>query len=225
MVLLGYYKRFVRDFSKIAQPLFALTGQPKKNKKPQHRLPFQLTPECQQAFDKLQLCLMSPPILAYPDYTKPFLLYTDANNQGLGGKERVIAYASRGLRKAERNDAYYSAFKLELLSLKWAATDKFKEYLMRGKFTVFTDHNPLVHLKTATLRVVEQRWIGQLANFQFDIKYRPGKNNDNADALSRLPQPEVEDQETDVWEGQVTVEVVLMVIVPILLLIQEVLLS
>ena len=213
----GYYRRFVKDFSKIAQPLFALTGQPKKGKKPQRSSLFKWTPECQQAFDKLRQYLMSPPILAYPDYTKPFRLYTDASNQGLGavlsqlqdGEERVIAYASRGLRKTERNDAYYSAFKLELLALKWAITDKFKEYLMGGKFTVFTDHNPLVHLNTAQLRAVEQRWIAQLANFQFDIKYRPGKSNDNADALSRLPHTDVEEtHEADEWEGQVTVAVV-----------------
>ena len=148
----GYYRRFVKDFSKIARPLFALTSQPKKGKKPGKDPPFVWTAECQQAFDILRQHLMSPPILAYPDYSKPFHLYTDASKQGLGavlsqeqdGKERVIAYASRGLRKAEHNDAYYSAFKLELLALKWAVTDKFREYLIGGKFTVFTDHNPLV---------------------------------------------------------------------------------
>ena len=77
------------------------------------------------------------------------------------------------MRKAERNDAHYSAFKLELVALRWAVTKKFKEYLMGGKFTVFTDHNPLVHLGTANLRAVEQIWMAQLANFQFDINYSP----------------------------------------------------
>ena len=214
----GYYRRFVRDFSKVAAPLFALTSQPKKGgKKTKTNPPFTWTPECQEAFDRLRQSLMSPPTLAYPDYTQPFLLYTDASNQGLGavlsqrqdGQERVIAYASRGLRKAERNDAYYSAFKLELLALKWAITEKFREYLMGGRFTVYTDHNPLVHLNTANLRAVEQRWIAKLASFKFDIKYRPGKANDNADALSRLPHPDPEEsQETDEVEHQVTVAVV-----------------
>jgi len=106
------------------------------------------------------------------------------------GKERVIAYASRSLQPTERNDQNYSSFKLELLALKWAITEKFKDYLYGTEFTVFTDNNPLVHLDTARLGAVEQRWVAQLANFKYVIKYRPGPQNKNADALSRLPQPQ-----------------------------------
>ena len=213
----GYYRRFVKDFSKVAKPLFALTSYSKKGvKKTRSDPPFVWTAECQEAFDHLRQSLMSPPILAYPDYSRPFLLYTDASNLGLGavlsqvqdGQERVIAYASRGLRKAERNDAHYSAFKLELLSLKWAITEKFREYLMGGRFTVYTDHNPLVHLGSANLRAVEQRWMAQLSSFTFDIKYRPGKQNDNADALSRLPRSTASNEAEESDEGEVTIAVV-----------------
>ena len=93
-------------------------------------------------------------MLAYPDNRIPFIVTTDGSHQRLGavlsqrqdGIERVIAYASRGLRGSERNDKDYSAFKLELLALKWAVTEKFHDLLMYAKFTVVTDHNPLRHL-------------------------------------------------------------------------------
>ncbi|KAL6487816.1 hypothetical protein MHYP_G00044420 [Metynnis hypsauchen] len=96
-------------------------------------------------------------------------------SQKQGGAERVTAYASRGLRGSEKNDKNYSEFKLELLSLKWAATEKFKEYLMYSKFTVVTDHNPLRHLETANLGAVEQRWVAQLAEYNFEVCYKPEK--------------------------------------------------
>lgn len=104
--------------------------------------------------------------------------------QTQGGQERVIAYASRSLHPAEHIDQNYSSFKLELLALKWAVTEKFKDYLYGAEFTVFTDNNPLVHLETARLGAVEQRWAAQLANFKYTIKFRPGTQNRNADALS-----------------------------------------
>ncbi|XDV48519.1 hypothetical protein PO909_017918 [Leuciscus waleckii] len=153
------------------------------------------SPECTMAFQRLKQELLQAPILAYADFTKPFIVYTDASNCGLGavlaqhqgGVERVIAYASQILHPAERNDSNYSSFKLELLALKWALMEKFKDYLWGAKVTVVTDNNPLVHLRTAKLGAVEQRWVAQLANFDYDIKYRPGRQHVNADVLSRLP--------------------------------------
>ena len=99
--------------------------------------PRQWTQECDVAFNQLKQHLVQAPILAYADYTKPFTVYTDASNHGLGavlsqeqgGVERVIAYASRSLHPTERNDANYSSFKLELLAMKWAAVEKFKDFL------------------------------------------------------------------------------------------------
>ena len=102
-------------------------------------------------------------------------------------QRRPIAYASRGLRPSERNMSNYSSMKLELLGLKWAVTEKFREYLLGSKFTVYTDNNPLSYLQSAKLGAVEQRWASQLALFNFEIKYRPGTANRNADALSWLP--------------------------------------
>ncbi|XP_028301871.1 uncharacterized protein LOC114462925 [Gouania willdenowi] len=191
----GYYRRFIPAFSKIATPLNALTRDTARHGRAASII---WSPECQKAFDLLKEALLTAPILAYADFSQPFRLYTDASLDGLGavlaqeqnGKERVIAYASRSLQQTERNDQNYSSFKLELLALKWAITEKFKDYLYGAEFTVFTDNNPLVHLDTARLGAVEQWWVAQLANFKYVIKYRPGTQNKNADALSRLPEPQ-----------------------------------
>ena len=91
--------------------------------------------------------------------------------------------------------------KLELLALKWSVSEKFREYLLGNKFTVYTDNNPLSYLQTAKLGAVEQRWASQLALFDFEIKYRPGTANKNADALSRLPAPSDPASITDVTPG------------------------
>ena len=76
--------------------------------------------------------------------------------------------------------------KLEFLAMKWAITDKFRHYLLGGKFKVITDNNPLTYFRSAKLGALEQRWASQLAQFDFDIQYRPAKINP-ADALSRMP--------------------------------------
>ena len=139
-----------------------------------------LTDDCQQSFDALKLALTSAPVLGFVDYRLPFIVETDASDRGLGavlsqkqdGRHRIIAYASRGLRGAERNDTNYSSMKLETLALMWAITDKFRDYLLGGLFTVYTDNNPLSYFhKKAKLSAVEQRWTAALASFNFDIKY------------------------------------------------------
>ncbi|KAL7883683.1 hypothetical protein SRHO_G00013410 [Serrasalmus rhombeus] len=198
---MSYYRRFVPGFAQMARPLHGLVGKGNKGRVAE---PFRWSAECQAALEKLKQCLMSPPVLAYPDFNLPFILTTDGSLLGLGavlsqkqgGTEHVIAYASRGLRGSEKNDKNYSAFKLELLALKWAVTEKFKEYLMYSKFTVVTDHNPLRYLETANLGAVEQRWVAQLAEFNFEVCYKPGRQNTNADVLSRIPSRE-EPEEAD----------------------------
>ncbi|KAL7870272.1 hypothetical protein SRHO_G00077690 [Serrasalmus rhombeus] len=157
--LAGYYRRFVKGFSQIAAPLHKLLGghPAKKSKAKALCPPWNWSNECGAAFESLKQGLVQAPVLAFADFTLPFLLYTDARHRGLGavpsqkqgGQEKVIAYASRGLQGAERNDANYSSFKLELLALKWAITEKFHEYLLGSDFTVYTDNNPLAHLATA----------------------------------------------------------------------------
>ena len=204
----GYYRRYVRDFSKIAKPLNDLTVGTchKKKSRKKTNLGQTLSGEHswnwsepqQHAFDKLKQLLVSPPILAYPEYGKPFILHTDASGFGLGavlyqeieGKKRVIAYASRGLSSSEKN---YPVHKLEFLALKWAVTKKFHDYLYGTTFVIYTDNNPLTYiLANAKLDATGHRWVASLAVYDFTIKYKPGKTNNDADGLSRMPQSDGE---------------------------------
>ena len=133
-------------------------------------------------------------ILAYADYKKPFRLNTDASEKGLGvilyqtqddGRQRVITYASRSLSKTEKN---YDAHKLEFLAVKWSVTEHFHEYLYGDEFDVYMDNNPLTYvLTTAKLDATGQRWIANLANYNFKIFYHSGKLKIDGDSLSRIP--------------------------------------
>lgn len=140
----------------------------------------------QQAMNKLIDCITSPPIIAYPDCNSPFTVHTDASQSGLGSvlyqyqgeTSRVIAFASRTLTQAERN-YHLNAGKLEFLALNWAVSEQFRDYLYYGpSFTVYNDNNPLTYvLSRAKLNATGLRWIGELADFRFHVKCRPGKVN------------------------------------------------
>ena len=132
------------------------------------------------------------PILAYADFFLSFELFIDASGIGLGailyqtqeGKKRVIAYASRTLSQSK---ARYPAHKLEFLPLKWALTDQFYEYLYGNSFKVYTDNNPLTYvLTTAKLDACGQRGVSAIAPMNFNLHYKPGRTNIDADALSRV---------------------------------------
>ena len=178
---LGYYRRYIANFSKIARPLFELQTAAEWNWEAVH----------QNSFDTLKECLTKPSILAFPDMSLPFFIHSDACRTGIAGilyqvqhgKPRVIAYASRSLKPSETR---YPTHKLEFLAVKWVITEKFKDYLMGATFTVFSDNNPLSYvLTTAKLDATMQRWVAALADFSFQIKFRSGKINIDADILSR----------------------------------------
>ena len=181
----GYYRRFVKGFSRIALPLNHLRNESSKK--------WQWGQEHENAFSALKVALCQAPVLAYPDFQKPFELHTDASSEGLGavlcqeqdGLTKVVAYASRGLTKAEQR---YPAHKREFLALKWSVVDKFHDYLWGApKFAVKTDNNPLTYVLTsAKLDATGHRWLAALASFDFSIHYVPGHSNTDADALSRL---------------------------------------
>lgn len=157
------YRRFVPGFSQIASTLNSLAAElstkhkGKKGKK--MSIKDHWTEICDPAFQTLKTKLTTAPILAYADSHKPFILDVDASHNGLGavlsqdfeGKIHPIAFASRGLRKTERNMQNYSSMKLEFLALKWAVTEKFQEYLLGQKCIVHTDNSPFSHLQTAKL--------------------------------------------------------------------------
>uniref|UniRef100_A0A8C6TU90 Gypsy retrotransposon integrase-like protein 1 n=1 Tax=Neogobius melanostomus TaxID=47308 RepID=A0A8C6TU90_9GOBI len=200
----SYYRRFIEGFAKLAAPLHRLVAEltGTKNRKPS-KVPLTAvwTQECERSFGELKQRLVTAPVLAYANFSLPFILEIDASYNGLGavlsqedkGRVRPVAYASRGLRPTERNMNNYSSMKLEFLALKWAMTEKFRDYLIGQKCVVLTDNNPLSHLSTAKLGALEQRWVAQLADFDFTIKYRPGRANGNADALSRQNQARTND--------------------------------
>ena len=138
----------------------------------------------------------SPPILAYPDVNLPYTLYTDASDKGLGavlyqrqeGQMRVIGYGSRTLTTAEKN-YYLHSGKLQFLALKWAVSEHFRDYLYYApSFVVYTDNNPLTYVtSTAKLNATGHRWLAELADYNFTIKYHPSRSNQVADTLSRMP--------------------------------------
>ena len=218
----GYYRRFVKDYSKIVKPLTSLTaGYPPLRKgcksspgdgkylNPKEPLGERWRDACQQAFESIIEKLTSSPVLGYADPKLQYFLHTDASTIGLGaalyqernGVTRVIAYASRGL---SRSESRYPAHKLEFLALKWAITDKFHDYLYGNTFTVITDNNPLTYLlTTAKLDAASYRWLAALSTFNFDIKYRPGKHNLDADGLSRRQHGVVEDDMSFEEEGRI----------------------
>ena len=195
----SYYRRFIPNFSKVAKPLNTLLQNLEGTSNQKKKFKVNWGPEQQEAFETLQRLCTEAPILAYADFKTPFILHTDASSDGLGAvlyqyqdnQRRVIAYASRSLSPSERN---YPAHKLEFLALKWAITDKFHEYLYGAEFQVFTDNNPLTYvLTTAKLDATGHRWVAALSNYTFSISYKPGRNNTDADALSRIQWPEAVD--------------------------------
>ena len=148
------------------------------------------TAECNEAFFDLKKKHVSAPILAMPDFSQHFILDTDASGEGLGavlsqsreGQECVVAYASRSLSRTEKQ---YCATRRELLALVWASRH-FRPYLYGRKFIVRTDHHALRWLhnfKEPAGQVA--RWLEQLAEFDYEVVHRQGKQHTNADALSR----------------------------------------
>ena len=102
-------------------------------------------------------------------------------------KVRILGYGSRALDKAEKK---YDSSKLEFLSLKWAVCEQFWDHLTYTKqIEVYTDNNPLLYvLSSAKLNATRQRWVNELADFNINIHYKPGRNNTDADVLSRFPE-------------------------------------
>jgi hypothetical protein len=147
---------------------------------------FKWSPQCEEAFLTLKKLLTTTPVLAQPDIEKPFDVYCDASDTGIGGvllpDGRAIAYASRQL---HRHEEHYSIHDLELLAV--VHTLKvWKHYLLGNLVHIYTDHKSLKYLFTQPdLNMRQQRWLELIKDYELEVHYHPGKANVVADALSR----------------------------------------
>ena len=181
--LASYYRRFIESFADIAYPLHQLM---QKNAR------FRWTEKCDLSFEQLKTCLTTAPILAFPRAVGTYILDTDASAYGIGGVlqqqqdgiERVIAYGSRSLSKEEKQ---YCTTRRELLAIVYFLAH-FRHYLYGQEIIVRTDHGSLswlLNFKQPTGQLA--RWLEQIAEYDIQIVYRPGRRHNNADTMSRLP--------------------------------------
>lgn len=193
VAFVNYYRKFIQNFAEIAYPLNALC---RKN------ACFIWDQKCQQAFETLREKIISPPILQYPDFSEEnnFIIQTDASNYAIGAilankDGRPVAFASRSLNKAEKN---YPVIEKELLAIVWAVK-YFRPYVYGQYFKIRTDHRPLVYLfnmKDPSTRLMKFRLA--LEEYNFDVEYVKGCNNNAADALSRISLNELKEMHDNV---------------------------
>ncbi|KAJ9563430.1 hypothetical protein OSB04_008590 [Centaurea solstitialis] len=192
----GFYRRFIKDFSKISKPLCLLLQQ-------DHA--FDFNEECRIAFNILKKALVTAPVVVTPDWSKPFEVMCDASDWAVGAvlgqrKEKIfhsIYYASKTLNNAQIN---YTTTEKELLAVVFAF-EKFRSYLMGTKVIIHTDHAAIKYLiskKDAKPRLI--RWILLLQEFDLEIIDRKGINNQVADHLSRLEKQDNQEPGTDICE-------------------------
>ena len=188
--LVGHYQQFIKGSAWIAQPLNKLLAREGANRKTEW---VSLSEGALRAFQALKQACMSAPILTFTDYTKDFLLETDASKEVLGvvlsqvqadRQYHPVAYGSQALTAHEKN---YHSTKLEFLVLKWAITEHYKEYLLHQPFLVRTDNNPLTYIMTTpNLDATGHQWVGVLEKFNFWLEYQKGWDNTVADMLSQI---------------------------------------
>src|SRR6266542_7096038 len=175
--LMEYYRRFIKNFSKIAKPMTELLKQGVK---------FEWTDECEMAFQTLKTRLTTAPVLAQPDIHKDFDVYYDASRIGLGcvlmQEGRVVAYASCQLKRHEEN---YPTHDLELAAVVHALK-VWRHYLLGNHRNMYTDHKSLRYIFTQQdLNLRQRRWLELIKDYDLSIQYHPQKANVVADALSR----------------------------------------
>jgi hypothetical protein len=175
--LTGYYRRFIQSYAKLASPLTDLL---KKEA-------YVWSVQAETAFHQLKSAITSAPVLALPDFAKPFILETDASGVGIGAvlhqEGHPIAYFSKKLvPRNQKKSAYFR----EMLAIAEAIA-KFRHYLLGHKFIIRTDQKSLRNLIEQALQTPDQQeWLHRFLGYDFSIEYKPGKDNVAADALSRV---------------------------------------
>ncbi len=183
----SYYRRFIKNFAKHVSPLTRHMGE----KDPKAAIPWKAAEEV--AFETIKQKLLSAPVLAHPDWSKPFTLQTDASDVGIGAvleqqddddRSHPVAYISRAVTKAE---AKWTVHEREALAIVWAC-EQLRPYLAHAQFTikVETDHSNLRYMFNATSPPRLARWGVRMSEFHFDLTYKKGLHN-RADAPSRAP--------------------------------------
>ncbi|WVY97031.1 hypothetical protein V8G54_029182 [Vigna mungo] len=204
--LTGYYRRFVQGYGKIAKPLTQLLSKDG----------FHWTEEARTTFEELKKVIAQLPVLAVPDFSKSFTLETYASGKGLGvvllQAGRPLAFWSQALSSRAQNKSIYER---ELMALVQAVR-KWKHYLMGSHFIILTDQRSLKFLIDQRLLTEEQfKWASKLIGFDFEIRFRPGKDNTVVDALSRksyfMPISVLQPTQWDSWEEESQTDADLMI--------------
>ena len=177
MGLTGYYRRFVKHYGLIAKPLTQLLRH--KN--------FYWSEEAQQAFDRLKEAMVTTPVLALPNFQEPFEVETDASDIGIGAvlmqHGQPVAYLSKALGESHKHMSIYEKEFLALIM----AVERWRQYLQRGEFVIKTDHKSLAYLTEQNLHSdMQRKAMTRLMGLQFKVVYKKGKDNQAADALSRV---------------------------------------
>ncbi|RVW97424.1 Transposon Ty3-G Gag-Pol polyprotein [Vitis vinifera] len=180
--LTGYYRRFVKDYGKIAKPLTDLL---KKDA-------FHWTEGSNQAFMALKQAMITAPVLALPNFSKEFIIETDASGQGIGAvlmqEGHPIAYISKALSDRFQTLSTYEKEMLAILM----AIKKWESYLVDRHFVIKTDHQSLKYLLEQRVTTpTQQAWVAKLMQYNYEIRYKQGKENVAADALSRIQPAEL----------------------------------
>ena len=193
----GFYRRFIRDFSKIARPLCRLLEKDTK---------FNFDESCQNSFEEIKSRLVEAPIMAKPDWNREFEIICDANDFAMGAVLRqkaekvfkVIYYANKTFNEDQEN---YSTTEKEMLSIVFAC-EKFRSYILGSHVIIHTDHATIKYLmakKEAKPRLI--RWVLLLQEFDLEIKYKKGCDNVIADHLSRVENPAVQEEEREITKN------------------------
>ena len=193
----GFYRRFIRDFSKLARPLCRL---------PEKDTELYFDESCQNAFEEIKFKLVEAPIMAKPDWNREFEIMCDVSDFAMGavlGQKdekmfKAVYYASKTFNEAQEN---YSTTEKEMLEIEFAC-EKFRPYILRSHVIIHTNHVAIKYLmakKEAKPRLI--RWVLILQEFDLEIKDKKGRDNVIADHLSRVEKPTVQEEETEIAEN------------------------